>query len=214
MADNKVYSIYDVENMHIPAEFGVDDDGCDTDCIDFVIDQIDDSEVEYAYGATKFVLLFDKEVVKIPFNGFYSWDDENGIEVFDEFQYISNYCETEASIYADAVAAGLEMFLASTKYAGRTSDGTPYYISERVEPFNSDSSSIVKASEDSRNKAKNYWFANGEWVAQAIECYGEEKVKAFEEFAEDHSINDLHYGNVGYRQNGEPVILDYSGFHE
>ena len=50
------------------------------------------------------------------------------------------------------------------------------------------------------------------WLAKAIDVYGEDEVNSLLDFIREHSIDDLHYGNIGYRKNGEPVLLDYSGF--
>ena len=51
-----------------------------------------------------------------------------------------------------------------------------------------------------------------EWTAMALEYYGEEVVKKLFNFIEKEGIDDLHWGNVGIRKDGSPVLLDYSGF--
>ena len=213
-------TINDILKMNIPAEFGCDEDGETTDSIEKVFDQLD-SSVNTAYGATKFIIfLNDKEVVKIPFNGCY-WYDSCEDWRFDEF-YVENYCAKEAEIYRSAEDAGLAEFFASTKFCGRTVNGKPIYVSERVYEFY-DSGAIREKtdsfSENSMTKAKElkeamYTRLHVEWVARAIEYYGFEAVQKLFKFINEENISDLHTSNVGFREDGSPVILDYSGYEE
>ena len=39
------------------------------------------------------------------------------------------------------------------------------------------------------------------------------KVDKFIDFLVAFDINDLHQGNIGFRENGDPVLIDYSGFN-
>ena len=215
-------TVKDILNMSFPIEFGTDEDGEDTYAIEDVYNQLDGT-VETAYGASKFIIfLNDDEVVKVPFNGCYWYDpDAEGGWRFDEFYYSKDYCGIEASVYADAVALGMEKFFASTKYYGRTVEGTPIYLSERVYAFyeNDDARHKTKSSEDSNKKAseinKKYnKYINAEWLAKAVEFYGEDAVIDLMAFIDLEHIDDFHTGNVGFRKDGSPVILDYSGYKE
>lgn len=216
-------TVKDILNISFPAEFGSNEDGEDTYAIEDVYNQLD-SNVKTAYGASKFVILLnDKEVVKVPFNGCFWYDDidEEGGWRFDEFNN-NDYCATEAAIYADAVALGVEKFFASTKYYGSTVEGTPIYISERVYGLyeNDDARYKITSSEDSNKKATE--IRNGysspiactEWLAKAIEFYGINAVMDLLAFIELEHISDFHTGNIGFRKDGSPVILDYSGYDE
>lgn len=213
--------ITDVAKLDIPFEFGCDDDCMETVEMDMVFEQLDDT-VETKWGASKFVILSDdwKDVVKIPFNGGFWWeqddeDEDGGKYIFNEF-ITKDYCAEEAAIYADAVKHGVAQFFAKTVYGGMTNDGiTPYYISERVCNFYDKCDKCKIASKDSLEKAKK---AKSEicfeWLAMAYEWYGEDAVNALLKFIELEEIGDFHSGNVGFRADGSPVILDYSGFHE
>ena len=214
-------TVKDILNISFPVEFGSDEESEETDSIEDVYNQLD-STVQTAYGASKFVIfLNDKEVVKVPFNGCFWYDDEEeGGWRFDEFNN-NDYCATEAAIYADAVALGVEKFFASTKYYGRTVEGTPIYLSERVYAFyeNEEIRHKTTSSEYSNKKAteiseKYHKYFSAEWLAQAIEFYGVDAVIDLIAFIELEHINDFHCGNVGFRKDGSPVILDYSGFDE
>lgn len=214
-------TINDVLNMTFPSNFGTGEDDIETDCICEVEAYLEEYKVRTAFGASKYVIFInDEEVVKIPFTGSYSygWDEENDETdydtlVFDAF-HTEDYCMVEASIYSDAIVAGVERFFASTKFAGSTFiDKTPIYISERVIPFDTLNNEERSYSRDSYLKAgKMCGRCPVEWTAMAIEFYGEEAVKKLFNFIEKEGIDDLHWRNVGIRKDGSPCLLDYSGF--
>ena len=214
-------TIQDILKIDFPSNFGSDEDGEETDVIEDVYAQLDGS-VETAFGASKFVIfLNENEVIKVPFSGCYWWDSEaeNNFR-FDEFMN-TDYCATEAAVYADAVALGVEQFFASVKYCGTAVGGTPIYLAERVYGFyeNDDIRNKTNSSEDSLKKAKelaknNHTYFSAEWLAKAIEYYGLNAVIDLMAFIDLENINDFHCGNVGFRKDGSPVILDYSGYHE
>lgn len=212
----------DVLNISFPANFGCDEDTEVTTAIERVYDQLD-KNVETAFGVSKFVIFLNNdEVAKIPFNGSFWYDsnEEDGYR-FDEFNN-SDYCATEAAVYADAVALGVEKFFASTKYYGKTAEGTPVYISERVYSLYEDDNirSKITSSEASNKKATeiktdySVHISSTEWLAKAIEFYGADAVINLIDFIELEHINDFHSGNIGFRKDGSPVLLDYSGYDE
>lgn len=202
-------TLADISKLNIPLEFGCDFDTEETESIIKVYDQLDNT-VTTTFGVSKFVIfLNDSTVVKIPFNG--HWDQcDNTFKTFIN----QDYCAIEESVYADAVAAGVEIFFAQTMYGGKTAKFTPYYISERVYNFYSSNVNKVKFSEDSLNKAKKTNIIDTGWLAYAYEYYGEDLVKQLIIFLTENEISDLHNDNLGFRKNGEPVILDYSDFNE
>lgn len=216
-------TLNDVLNMTFPSNFGSGEDDIEPDCISEVKYTLStDYGVRTAYGASKFIIfLNDKEVIKIPFSGSYSydWDEENDEPDYDTLVFdtfcTEDYCAVEASIYSDAVVAGVERFFASTKFAGSTFiDKTPIYISERVIPFDTLNNEERSYSRDSYTKAgKMCGRTPIEWTAMAIEFYGEEAVRKLFDFIEEEGIDDLHWGNVGLRKDGSPCLLDYSGFN-
>ena len=213
-------TVGDILNLSFPAEFGSDEDCEETYAIEDVYNQLG-NEVDTAYGASKFVIfLNENEVVKVPFNGCFWYDDEaEGGYRFDEFNN-NDYCATEVAIYADAVALGVEKFFASIKYCGSTIDHTPIYLAERVYTLfeNATIRSKAKSSEDSLNRAKELKKEGAyfpiDWLARAIEWYGIDAINDLLAFIDLEHINDFHDGNVGFRKDGSPVILDYSGYDE
>jgi len=217
-------TVNDILNLVIPLEFGSDEDGEETSSMEKVYDQLNES-VETAYGASKFVIFLNKdEVIKIPFNGcyWYNYDEKGDCDICFEHFMNEDYCATEEEVYEKAVYEGLEKFFASTKFCGRSKNGVPVYISERVYTFYSNEEAREKTDDFSDNsleiakelKSKVPTRLSQEWVARAIEYYGDELVKKLFNFIDKEDISDLHMENVGFRRNGAPVILDYSSYRE
>lgn len=214
-------TVKDILNISFPAEFGSDEDAEETYAIEDVYCQLK-SDVTTAYGASKFVIILnDDEVVKVPFNGSYWYDDE--AEGGMRFDYFNNtdYCATELAVYNDAVALGVEKFFTSIKSCGYAKDGTPIYVAERVYTLYENDELINKtnATKDSIDKAEEirkeyHKYFPQIWLEKAIEYYGEKAVIDLMAFIELEHINDFNTGNVGFRKDGSPVILDYSGYEE
>ena len=180
---------------------------------------------DVACGMSKYVIFFDEDsVIKIPFNGewYYNcdWEEEDSEEYyFDEF-YCTDYGAVEEEIYNRAYEEGLEMFFAATEFIGTGKCGKPFYKSERVLCLDSDEGYDFAKNHDpsqgSKDKANEYLYKTPlpfGWLARAYEYYEEALVERFIEFIEENNITDLHDGNVGFRKNGAPVLLDYSGFN-
>lgn len=225
-----------LNKLEIPEEFGVYEEGGD-EHIKSVIEKCEEMGVKWTTGASKFVIFPNdcNYVIKIPMNGswFYSseydevlddWTDE---EFFEEYTGAYggcswDYCNAEVAAYADAKEAGFEDFLAETKYIGRTSDGTPAYVQEKVKvslDYENKEGSKTPSPESS-SRAEAVWakkfrrFASKYWLGLAIDEKTEERVEAFIEFAKNHDCigADMHCENFGYREDGSVVLLDYSGF--
>lgn len=206
----------DILNIAFPEDFGSDEDGYDTASIEEVYEQLN-SSVETAYGASKFVIFINGEqVVKVPFNGYYC-EGEDDNYYFNEFVH-KDYCAIEEAVYEKAVEAGVGEFFASTEYYGESVNGTPIYISERVQNFYTyeDKPSISISSQEKTNKLLEHFYTllPFTWIALAIDYYGLEKVEKFIKFVDEENICDLHGDNIGFRKDGAPVLLDYSSYLE
>lgn len=208
----------DILKLHIPYNFGLEeDDGWSSD-LDMVIDELESicgNQVDCDNGCSKFVIfLNDEEVIKIPFNGMYMYDEDDDEYYFREFE-ISDYCKKEAEVYRAAVQEGLAFFFAKTALAGFAQGGYPIYISDRVCPFNDDPSRRNSFSDESYKKAKEYHCSfSPSWLACALEYYGEEDVERLIAFVKKENVGDFHLGNVGFTKDGAPIIFDYSGYME
>ena len=212
-------TISDISKLYIPKEFGSDDENEETDSINFVFRQLDNT-THTTWGASKFIIFFDEnpdEIVKIPFNGVYTLDDEERIIGFDKY-INTDYCSIEAKVYEDAVDYGLSQFFAETRFGGYTESGTPYYISEKVYTmWTYDRDKKDHYSEKSFKKATQTAESTelpAVWLAWAYEYYGDTAVQDLLDFILIEGIGDLHSDNIGYREDGSPVLLDYSNFLE
>lgn len=192
-----------------------------------------DKNVRIYYGMSKLVILPSKAkdiVIKIPFNGYYrdslEWLEGEGEEVEEwcDFYFATgsdpaDYCLTEYEKFKNLKKRHLDSFVAETIFY-REVDGVKVFIQERVIPFESCDRSSNKPSRKSKVVAREWrmqgkHYMNSNWVANCIDYYGEKRTEHFffycENFDEDIT-HDLHSGNFGYRKDGSPVLLDYSGF--
>lgn len=141
-----------------------------------------------------------------------------------------NYCEVELDKYIKACEDGFGVFLAAVEYFGETKNGYPLYLQEKVPNIGGDDDVSHKPSEKSMSRAaeinsKDIVCTSGtyhmsktnfstNWLAAAIEHYGEKLTIDFIQYAQDNDLDvDMHSENYGYRKDGSPVILDYSGFN-
>lgn len=162
-------------------------------------------------GASKFVFVFPEQyVVKIGFEGVYSYDDGYFFEPFDD-----DYCELEYENYLKAEEAGLDFLFAEIKPLYKIGS-RKFYIQEYVN-FNIN----LTPSEKSKTTAKRIKENSGHfcsidipWLASVIEAYGEEIAEQLMDFIKETKINDLHCGNCGYDLKGFPKLADYSGWFE
>lgn len=180
------------------------------------------------------VLPDSKCVIKIPFNGaFYTQEEYNADtdeyeytdEEFIPFEYADDlnlakrkwdYCENEFLKYQIAVKDGFGEFLAETEFYGYK-DGHPIYLQEKVVSYREDSKSRTP-SDEAKKKYKSFdkfhYFTNSIWTSLAIDWYGEEKVAAFIEYCDNNLTGDLHDGNIGFAENGRPVLLDWADWRD
>lgn len=183
-------------------------------------------------------------VIKIPFKGFYDaycddYDFHNSDIVYfdkDDYEYDfsyfsyarskkdhSNYCQAEYEIYKKLKERDLDIFVAETQFYTTLSNGMPIYIQERAYSEEDDTSWInKKSSQHSKNLARQLSedreiAVNQEWIGICIDRYGEKKTEQFLDYCaykEPMILSDSHTGNIGYREDGSPLIIDYSGFEE
>lgn len=233
LLEDKLTKVMNEIVKNVPEQFGGYDDGdADTDvlwqacrdagldCKDFDIDN----------GASKCVANIDgcDSVLKVPYSGvwYLDWDDEEGeyIEGSDYFEYFygaknsrnsrSDYCLTEYEKYMELKAAGLDVFFPKTEIFGECEAGC-VIKQEKVKTWYEDKPKTSDVSEKKASEMGRYTNIPDEWLAAAIEYYGEELVQKLVTYCHDvdDTIDaDVHYGNLGFRIGGGPVILDFSGF--
>ena len=214
----------------LPECFGVicTDDGdelVNDFCIRNAIKRVDPKAV-CTYGMSKLVIMspnLGDYVIKIPFNGYYSQTyyedgDNEELEWMDFYEAPTidswDYCYSEYEKLVDLRKVHLDSFVADTLFY-REIDGIKIFLQEKIYLIDKDpkAKSLHLAK---RWKNEKYYSMNLKWIAKCIDCYGENKTKKFLEYCEnvdEDILSDTHGGNYGYRKNGTPALLDYSGFY-
>ena len=211
----------DLKKLIIPADFGSDSMNEEQASFQSIYEQLD-TTVHVNWGATQFVIVFDNadKVAKLPFCGEWVYDEEDEYEAHFE-SYRNDYCALTEIIYNDAVERGLGNIFADTEYYGETVDGTAIYLQEKVDVYDF-ADERDTASEDSKRRVREllfnhecYWRAfERDWLAAAIDYYGEDFLHRLFKFFEEHRLDDWHDGNYGWRKDGSPVLIDWAGFNE
>lgn len=219
-------------NLYIPEDFGTETEDDYSGAIEDIEFELQKFNIHTANGATMFVVIdndpANKKVAKILFNGEYWYDEDTGESTFEPFFY--NYANRTIDIYDNAEYAGVNAIFAKCEILGKHSSGRPIFVQDFVitvsEVINNEVDEDVKIpvpSEDSRKKYKEqqsksvwgFWHRfNDNWLCNAIDYYGFDFVKRFIDFCDDNNITDTHNGNIGYRLDGSPCILDWAGYLE
>lgn len=177
-------------------------------------------------GASKGVLFFKglDVVIKIPFNGSEEeyYDEDRDEYCFREFSATDDYCAEEAVIYQKAKENGIEMLFAETKKVGTVQDYDIYtqpivkifYDSTEHTHFNSNDKKYLKVKDSLEKITSKYelYSLPEEWLFNVLKKYGFYMFKKFLNFIKENNVNDLHSGNIGYKNN-LPILLDYSGYN-
>lgn len=155
------------------------------------------------WGATKGVVIFDNYVLKFPF--------------VDEY---INHCEREEKIYNGAIEENLEDFFCSIELF-MDIDGYPIYVQPRVEVDENwaeeKSHDYLISDEVEEQEGWDMFSCEFSYEEQMIGLFlsdGLDRSIAYrlEEFFEEWEISDLHFGNVGYDDEGNWKLIDYAGF--
>ena len=217
----------------IPIEFGanLEEDWCPvTEELGWKIEKETGIPIEVCHGVSKMAIIIPgcSLVIKIPFNGQWKYEErynketgeyEEGEEYFEPFYEYDDYCALEESVYKNAEAAGFDQYLAKTNFY-KAIKNCYVYVQERVFGLYSDKASTP--TDDSRRKIKarrDGYIGTSDWSACFIDFFGEDAFEKFYNYCvygdDEHEMcidDDLHAGNIGFRADGSPVILDYSGW--
>ena len=214
--------------LPLPENFGIDelyDEPNDLLLFKNKLHEVDKEAIIF-FGLTKMVISspqFNGVVIKIPFNGRYGLDD-NEKPYWIPFKWAdasdrSDYCLAEWEKYNKLKKYRLNCFVAKTFYYKQIM-GVRIFIQEQVTPLDEFYKIPIIPSKNSQKLAKQWWreskiSIDPDWMANCLDLYGQAKVKKFLHYCEDIDpdiLEDVHSGNIGYRTNGTPVILDYSNY--
>lgn len=229
-----------INNLYIPEELGEyrNQDESYSDSFFELEDSLSsiNRNCSVAYGATKCVVIPSDSnvVIKIPINGYFEIDEESGDKYFYSYteandsylkseskeSYIGHeddYCRNEYYKYVKAVSAGFGDFFARLEVL-QNEEGIEFYIQEKIIPkYNYEGD--TRPSENSKNIIKSLgyeynYMADEDWMAEIVDWYGEERALNFFKFLLDNNINDLHYGNLAYTEEGKPILFDLAGYRD
>ena len=196
-----------------------------------------DSGADFHFGMSKFVITapsLGDIVIKVPFSGTYDYYGDDCADNFSKNDIVINegdywytytpfykqdYCQIEYKKYKALWRKNLDCFVAKTQYYKTLPNGISVFLQEKVIPKYDDWHNR-KPSLRSKDIAKR-WIYNdvlaldSTWLASCIDFYGEPKTRRFMDYCNNEDTDilaDPHSGNLGYREDNTPVILDYSNF--
>lgn len=186
------------------------------------LDDEDDFEGHYYYmssGASKMCIIFDDfdDVIKIPFDGIFQWEKGSPIV----YQYYCDHLRLENAYYDEASPA-LRKILLKNEYVGKFGGLSVYTQKKIYQSFNEKydgtprmsreiSQEVQEVINESRKKNKNKEeLPHKFFLADIAEAYPDDCSQIIREM----DFTDLHEGNLGYLEDGSPVIFDYAGFDE
>lgn len=217
-----------VEMLDIPEEFGSHEDSDETnDDISEQLEDIINGDYFVSNGISKLVIIVDDLpfVIKIPFNGRWTWNDDCDEGYEDEYFYEftqsdenfgNNYCHCELEKTREIKEEGFGYFVPDMMYLC-TVCGKDVYIQEKVTPI-CECRRKINPSANSLERAKKVRAPFIEsWIALVIDTYGEDALNDFVKWVhmyDNEILSDMHSGNYGIDLNGYPKLLDISGFRD
>lgn len=162
-------------------------------------------------GASRMVIIpnYASFVIKCDHPDYSEWD-----RYVQDRDNTSPFCEKESWVYEEAVRYGVSQYFAKEEFLCRIGN-KDFYIQERVA---CDEDEVTRSAMDchgvsSRHDSYYYSMDSFERIEPLFEeCYGFDETCALNSFLDDNSINDVHEANVGFRSNGDIVIIDYCGY--
>lgn len=201
-----------------------------------------DEDANLKFGISKFVIVPSQTnyVIKIPFSGIYEYYDDDmryyeeedlsqyTYTIYNDYPYfysqfsqVKDYCDLEFNKYQNLYKQNLDCFVAKTAFYTELSNKIKIFTQEKITPCIDDWTDH-KPTPHSKDLAK-CWIKEDDcalepnWLANCIDYYGEQKTKRFINYCYDEDpdiLSDTHMSNLGYRPDGTPVILDFSGFQD
>ena len=159
-------------------------------------------------GLSKGVIIFDDLdwVVKFPL----------GVPLFSG-HIIIDYCAKEYDVYTKALEIGLESLFAPM-YFLECYFGVDVYAmekvevdSERIKSEHFDSWASISTATEGQHRLN--FFERHEMAITLFDYHDESLIDKFIYFCNNEGVSDLHSGNMGYNEDDDLVLIDYSGFY-
>ena len=159
-------------------------------------------------GVSKGVIIFDDLdwVVKFPL----------GVPSYSG-RPIIDYCAKEYDVYTKALEIGLESLFAPMYFLERYF-GVDAYVMEKVEVdpdriYSEHFDSWASISTATEGQHRLSFFEKHAMAITLFDYHDESLIDAFIDFCNNEGVGDLHGGNMGYNEDDDLVLIDYSGFY-
>lgn len=159
-------------------------------------------------GVSKGVIIFDdlEWVVKFPLR----------VSSYGRRPVI-DYCAKEYDVYTKALEIGLESLFAPI-YFLECYFGVDAYAMEKVEvdPGRTSSErfgSLVSISTVAKERRRLDFFVKHDMAITLFNYHDDSLIDKFIDFCNNEGVGDLHGGNMGYNEDDDLVLIDYSGFY-
>lgn len=159
-------------------------------------------------GLSKGVIIFDDLdwVVKFPL----------GVPSFIR-HVVVDYCAKEYDVYIKALEVGLESLFAPM-YFLECYFGVDAYAMEKVEVDSERTNfehidSWASVSTATEGQRRLNFFEEHTMAITLFDYHDESLIDEFIDFCNSEGVGDLHGGNMGYNEDDDLVLIDYSGFY-
>lgn len=159
-------------------------------------------------GVSKGVIIFDDLdwVVKFPL----------GVPSYSGHAVI-DYCAKEYDVYTKALENGLESLFAPMYFLERYFGVDAYVMekvkvdSERIYSEHFDSWASISTATEGQHRLN--FFEKHTMAITLFDYHDESLIDKFIDFCNNEGVGDLHSDNMGYNEDGDLVLIDYSGFY-
>lgn len=180
-----------------------------------------DDEYDYVTGATRIVFpnIDNNYVVKLGFS--FDWDDNYNLNEARHYVDIVDLYPNLAKYFAKTAILETKTYTVESRYAGTLDICVAMTAMEKVEMAENDMYSNYLTSRHNYSEAvqetvKSYYIIlSPAAVFNFLERSDKptlDDIVELDDVLDNFEINDLHYGNFGYRK-GDLVILDYAGYY-
>ena len=169
-------------------------------------------------GMTKTTIIFkedDEWVYKIPHNGIYipisaGFNKESSQMYFSRLK--ENACEKERIFYSCLPSDNIKKYFLKI-YKWKRLDGITLYVQNKVQILPEEAMDYGELPWYLKDKIK--FDISTFWINRAIEKNGVDSVVDLVDYLNNNLdvTEDLSPSNLGIDKNGNPVIIDYSGFY-
>ena len=187
---------------------------------------LEDCWCQWDSGESKVVIIMDDYVLKTSFTGTVIYEDEDAVELNDNFE---DYCKIEYEIFLKAIDAGIDDVFCWVQpcndkvYAQERVDFTIFdyeegeaeydddYFEDGFPPYYAESYHALTDRCRALGVPNIRRYVRDDALPYVLASFSQEMLQRLTLFFEENDINDLHTNNIGY-VDGKLKFFDYSGY--